>query len=565
MSQLIMIDTADLVPWGKNPRVNDHAVDAVIASIEQFGFASPVVAMSSNKMVICGHTRLKAAQKLNLKQIPCHLIDVDEKTAERLAIADNQVGGLSTFDDVKLADILATFDDDDLDGLGFSDDEINDLLDLVEEESIEESNCKPDPINTDVDFKLMKGDCIESMKKIPENSIDAIFTDPPYHLTSITERFGKEGSADAQFGTDGAFKRASRGFMGQSWDGGDIAFSAAFWDQCFRVLKPGGFVLAFSSTRTVFKMGVAMMDSGLIVRDTVHWSYKTGFPKGLDLSTAIDKHLGVYDQRKVIKRKKQKGSKFKLTEMLIDNGGFNDPDRETYIETAPASEEAKSAAGLNIALKPAVEPAVLARKPIEGSNAENYLKHGTGALNIDACRYPYDDPDSGWIGSNSKDISIGAGKIGYGSDCAGDKQGSVHPLGRYPANIFMCAKPSRAERDAGLKHLKPTKGFDAVKRTEGSAGLENPRAGSGRTADTILNHHPTVKPLKLTRWCLNLIVPKGGTVLDPFMGSGTTAAAAILEGFNVIGCEMTEEYFALIEGRVEHAKRVREGIVDEWC
>ena len=306
------------------------------------------------------------------------------------------------------------------------------------------------------------------------------------------------------------------------------------------------------------------MDAGLTIRDTVHWLYKNGFPKGLDLSVAIDKHLGTFEDRKPIKTHKQKGAKFKVTEMLIDNGGFNDPERKTYTETAPASEEAKRAVGLNIALKPAVEPAILARKPIEGTNAENYLKYGTGALNIDACRYPYNDPDSGWIGTTSDKVSIGSYSAGDVFNWEGGKD-AAHELGRYPANVYVCPKPTRKERDAGLQHLKPTKGFDAVKRKPDTAGLENPRAGAGRTTESILNHHPTVKPLKLTRWCLNLIVPKGGTVLDPFLGSGTTAAAAILEGFNVIGCEMTEEYFDLIEGRVEHAKRVRAGVIDGWC
>lgn len=395
------------------------------------------------------------------------------------------------------------------------------------------------------DFTLMKGDCLDKIKELDDCSIDCIVTDPPYHLQSIVDRFGGDGAAPAQFGSDGAFKRASRGFMGQTWDGGQIAFNPDLWRECRRVLKPGGFLCAFSSTRTVFRMGVAIEDAGLILRDTLHWIYKTGFPKGINLSVAVDRHFDKLHERQVIKSRKQAGSKFKMTEYLIDNGGFNDPDRSAYDITAPATEEADRAEGLNIALKPAVEPAILARKPLEGTNVANWLKWGTGALNIDACRYPYNVKDNGWIGSNNI-----------------DPEG--HELGRYPANVFMCAKPSRSERDAGLKHLKPTAGFDAVQRKEGSAGLENPRAGSGRTADTILNFHPTVKPLKLMQWIIKLCCPDGGTVLDVFLGSGTTACAAILEGRSCIGIEMTEDYYPIIQGRVQHARLTRERLTAQY-
>lgn len=537
-SELKMMAASDLVPWENNPRFNDHAVDMLAKSIEEFGFASPVVVRRADNMVICGNTRLKAAHKLNLKQIPVHLVDLDRRTAERLAIADNKVGGIATWDDIKLGDLLSDYTDAELDALGFADEELADLIEDSEEESSFEGNgSPPEKVKSDVTFQLMKGDCLELLKQLPDNSIDSIVTDPPYHLTSIVDRFGGENAAPAKEGTDGAFKRASRGFMNQKWDGGDIAFNPELWKECMRVLKHGGYIVAFSSTRTVFRMGVAMMNAGLIIRDTIHWLHKTGFPKGMNLSVAVDKHLGA--EREVVSSKKQSGAKFKLTEKLIDNGGFNDPERESYDITAPATPEAKRAEGLNIALKPAVEPAILARKPLDGNNVENWLKHGTGALNIDACRYPYNVKDNGWIGSNAIDPD-------------------GHPLGRYPANVFVCAKPTRKERDAGLKHLKPKTGFDINGRNPENIGHKSPHAGTGRTSDNILNHHATVKPIKLMRWLIRLVTPEGGTVLDPFGGSGTTACAAVLEGRHSILCEITEEYHALIEGRVEHAKRTRE-------
>ena len=211
---------------------------------------------------------------------------------------------------------------------------------------------------------------------------------------------------------------------------------------------------------------------------------------------------------------------------------------------------------------PAQEPAVLARKPIDpdcSSIAENVLKWGTGAINIDAGRFPYGDDchfgDKEWKG-DPKGNQEKSNYISYANFLSGaHKRGAKNEIGRWPANVYKCKKPQRAEKEAGLEHLQGKTGAEATQRKEGSAGLNNPRAGAGRTADEVKNFHPTVKPIKLMRWLCRLLTPAGGTVLDPFLGSGTTAVSAILEGFNAVGCEMTADYYPIIEGRINWAKK----------
>ena len=136
--------------------------------------------------------------------------------------------------------------------------------------------------------EIIQGDCLEVMKTFPDNSVDSIVTDPPYDLVSINRRFGKEGSAPAQFGKDGSFSRLSKGFMGKTWDGTGIAFKTELWKECFRVLKPGGYLLSFGGTRTYHRMAVAIEDAGFEVRDMIEWVYGSGFPKSLNIGKAID-------------------------------------------------------------------------------------------------------------------------------------------------------------------------------------------------------------------------------------------------------------------------------------
>ena len=355
--------------------------------------------------------------------------------------------------------------------------------------------------HNDLEFStcnVLHGSCLDRLKEIPDGTIDAVVCDPPYHLQSIVQRFSSPDAAPAQSKESGVYARSSRGFMGQTWDGGDIAFRTDVWRECLRVLKAGGHLVAFGGTRTVHRIACAIEDSGFEIRDMISWLYFSGFPKSLNLD---GDHLGY-----------------------------------------------------GTALKPAQEPAILARKPIEaGSIAKQVLATGTGAINIDGCRFSYGDPC--WVGRQTDKID----RVNYGQGFVLNfKQNepnytTAHELGRWPANIYQCAKPSRAEKEQGLEHLEPTTGADAVGRTEGSAGLDNPRAGAGRTAAEIRNIHPTVKPLKLMRWLVRLVTPEGGTVLDPFAGSGTTLCAAMLENRHSIGCELTAEYLPIIHGRVQWA------------
>ena len=348
---------------------------------------------------------------------------------------------------------------------------------------------------------VLYGSCLDRLKEIPDASIDAVVCDPPYHLQSIVKRFSSPDAAPAKSKESGVYARSSRGFMGQTWDGGDIAFQTDVWRECLRVLKAGGHLVAFGGTRTVHRIACAIEDSGFEIRDMISWLYLSGFPKSLNLDG--------------------------------DHTGYG------------------------TALKPAQEPAILARKPIEaGSIAKQVLATGTGAINIDGCRFAYGDPC--WVGPtkvSKKEAGTARGGHNFKLSPQNDiRANGTNEIGRWPANIYHCSKPTRAEKEQGLAHLEPTTGAEAVGRTEGSAGLDNPRAGAGRTAAEIRNIHPTVKPLKLMRWLVRLVTPEGGTVLDPFAGSGTTLAAATLENRHSVGCELTEDYLPIIHGRVQWAR-----------
>lgn len=477
-----------LHPHAKNPRHNDHAVTAIANSIKRFGFTSPIVA-NKDHTILAGHTRWKAAKQIGLETVPVVYVDLSPVDAELLMIADNKLGEKADWNTDQLSDLLTGLREkgEDLEILGFDDQEISDLLADLDDDSDPFGDGETpedqgfDEIESDLDFTLLKGNCLDKLKELPDNSIDAIVTDPPYEL----------------------------GFMGKSWDSTGIAYSVELWSECLRVLKHGGHLVAFSGSRTVFPMGVAIAESGFEVRDMISWIYTSGFPKSLDIYKHTDK-----DEYK----------------------------------------------GWGTALKPAQEPAVLARKPIDpdcSSIAENVLKWGTGAINIDAGRFAYGNDC--WFGDSEKPHwEIGSNRNGYSFKSSSDiRTEPPSEIGRWPANVFQCSKPQRSEKEQGLDHLTGKTGAEATHRKEGSAGLNNPRAGAGRTADEVKNFHPTVKPIKLMRWLCRLLTPKGGTVLDPFLGSGTTAVSAILEGFNAVGCEMTDDYYPIIQGRVNWAKAER--------
>ena len=409
---------------------------------------------------------------------------------------------------------------------------------------------------------LLNGDCIEQMQKLKDEGkqIDSVVTDPPYHLTSIVERYGKDGSAPAK-DKDGLYQRQARGFMGKEWDGGDIAFRTDTWKLAYDLLKPGGYLLAFSASRNYHRMAVAIEDAGFEIRDQIMWIYGSGFPKSLNIGKAIDKRNGV--QGDVIGTRKVTssdiGQKSGWNHLNTDRGDYE------YREIMNEYE------GWGTALKPAHEPIVMARKPLEGSNIDNVLKYGTGAINIDGCRIQGDD--TGGERKITTRKSRDENNV-WTDENSGMKQEENHfadadPKGRYPANLmhdglqeewaryFYCPKTSTEERNRGLENFtaKPMAWGNQAKAELKRGNLDfKGNQGDGSKHNKVamrLNTHPTVKPQELMKYLCRLVTPKGGVVLDPFMGSGSTGMAAKDEGFNFIGIEKEKEYFEIAEARIK--------------
>ena len=409
---------------------------------------------------------------------------------------------------------------------------------------------------------LVNGDCLEEVQKLVDKGVqvDSIVTDPPYHLTSIVERFGKEGSAPAK-DKDGAFQRQSVGFMGKEWDGGDIAFRKETWELFMKVLKPGGHLLAFSGSRTYHRMAVAIEDAGFDIRDQIMWLYGSGFPKSLNLGKSVDKKLG-NERIKTgqTKTHSNKGMPQAEERTAIGAGAFG---QEVEEEITVGTSEWE---GWGTALKPAHEPIVLARKALsENSIVANVLKHRTGGIHIDACRVEGEKQTR-----NSNPVMNG-GKYGQNEN-AERKKISPDTKGRFPSNVmhnglqedwaryYYCPKTSKAEKNRGLEDLpiKKTSSMSGRRDSHDMEGYSIDNDVTGRFVTEKQNVHPTVKPVKLMKYLCRLITPKGGTVLDPFMGSGSTGIAAKDEGFEFIGIEREKEYFEIAERRVSVASPLEE-------
>ena len=419
---------------------------------------------------------------------------------------------------------------------------------------------------------LLNGDCIEQMQKLKDEGkqIDSVVTDPPYHLTSIVERYGKDGSAPAK-DRDGLYQRQARGFMGKEWDGGDIAFRTDTWKLAYDLLKPGGYLLAFSASRNYHRMAVAIEDAGFEIRDQIMWIYGSGFPKSLNIGKAVDKKLG--NEREVIGQnsdilKKQAKDLREGKRKILDSLNSGAPDRNNgFLNVSADITKGNSEwEGWGTALKPAHEPIVMARKPLEGSNVNNVLKYGTGGINIDACRIETDpevddmlrevervqrDENNVWSNKNS----------GFKNE--NNNLTGVREDGRYPANVihdglqedwaryFYCPKTSSAERNRGLDNFDTKKmGMSGGAQSKGDGYDKGQGIGLNRVIERK-NTHPTVKPQELMKYLCRLVTPKGGVVLDPFMGSGSTGMAAKDEGFDFIGIEKEKEYFEIAEARIK--------------
>lgn len=431
---------------------------------------------------------------------------------------------------------------------------------------------------------LLHGDCLERLRELPDNSVDSVVTDPPYGLS----------------------------FMGKRWDY-DVP-SVDVWAECLRVLKPGGHLLAFAGTRTQHRMAVRIEDAGFEIRDMIAWVYGSGFPKSLDVSKAIDKAAGAEGTFGEPKSAAHAG--------WIDRGrmrgeeghdGYQRPwmtDAEAVERNARqyigATAAAKQWDGWGTALKPALEPITVARKPLVGTVAENVQQHGTGAINVDGCRVACDDKAKFPAGIVSKTEAVFGGGDGRYSNRP--RPDDASPSGRWPANLihdgskevtglfpltsaarasnrgminsgclagqcdtgptrkegtnamrghddnggsaarfFYCAKASKADRDEGCE------GMEARNNMRVNGPRENEEA---KHATKRSNHHPTVKPTALMRYLCRLVTPPGGVVLDPFMGSGSTGKAAILEGFRFVGCEREAEYLEIARARIAAAERI---------
>lgn len=415
---------------------------------------------------------------------------------------------------------------------------------------------------------LHNGDCLAIMPTLAADSVDAIVSDPPYGLA----------------------------FMGKAWDHG--VPGVEFWKEALRVAKPGAHLLAFGGTRTFHRLACAIEDAGWEIRDTIMWVYGSGFPKSHDVSKAIDKAAGADREREMRFTATIKGGALHAGK---ENG--NGRSWNSVQSNLPATDAARQWQGWGTALKPAWEPIIVARKPFDGTVAQNVLAHGTGAINVDWCRVECE-------GKPMFTNGVDRERLRSSYDTGGsNRTGEMSTQGRWPANLIHdgsdevtagfpqtgASKESmRGEKTSAGTHAgwarESHKGFDSVRghndsggsaarffyvakaskadRDEGCEGIperdgghyaqdEWSRQNMGNTPDAKReprrNHHPTVKPTSLMRYLCRLVTPPGGAVLDPFMGSGSTGKAAVLEGFGFIGIELDAQYIEIARARIAHA------------
>ena len=401
---------------------------------------------------------------------------------------------------------------------------------------------------------LRHGDMRDVLPTIEADSVHSVVTDPPYHLTpaAIQELGHPSWNGNTQRQRSG---RA--GFMGKQWDGGSIAFDPDTWRAVHRVLKPGGFLLSFGGTRTQHRMICAIEDAGFEIRDVIAWIYGSGFPKSLDISKAIDRAAGA--EREVIAPHPMPAANGKRF-LSVDGGCGLGGDCDI---TAPATAAARQWNGWGTALKPAMELICVARKPLsERTVAANVLRHGTGGINVDACRVATGE---------SLARPYGGGNEIYGTFAM--ERGTVtgaDSLGRWPANLCHDGSPeveaafaAFGERDSrpvnpegiGVSGSGQPRGMFGIGSTVQTGYYDTGTASrffysaKATSADRADSRHPTVKPIDLIRWLTRLVTPPGGTVLDPFAGSGTTGEAAMLEGCDAILIEREAEHAADIQHR----------------
>ena len=487
-------------------------------------------------------------------------------------------------------------------------------------------------------MNIIHGDCLEELKKLEDDSVDAVVCDPPYGLSNTKPQQVADVLKAWVTGDTEAAPTTKGGFMNASWD--SFVPPPAVWEECMRVLKPGGHMAVFAGARTQDLMGLSIRLAGFEIRDTLGWIYGSGMPKSLDVSKAIDRSNGENRNRQLEFTEWMRSTGITATQineatgtnmgnhyltaasqpaiatadlfdklrpllpevpehierLVAERTGIEWTDyvkrevvckHQSGLHTGPSgvgghgeggevttshSDAAKQWDGWGTALKPAIEPIILARKPLDGTVAGNVLSHGVGGLNIDACRVPTDE-----IRVQGSQASTGATPFGGARE-----GGKVYDKGRFPANVLLDEHAAK-EMDEQSGVLKDRGNKSESKSTysgEGATafptGADFPFShdnGGGASRffpvfkyqakapkkerpviereDGTKIQHPTVKPLTLLEWLVELITPPGGTVLDPFAGSGTTLQAALNKGFQPIGIEQDADYIKLIEKRLE--------------
>lgn len=402
-------------------------------------------------------------------------------------------------------------------------------------------------------YKLYQGDMLDMLEVIEPNSIDSIITDPPYEFN----------------------------FMGKGWDNSGVSFQSDTWKKCYEALKPGGYLLAFGGSRTFHRIACAIEDAGFEIRDTIMWLYGSGFPKSMNIGLAIDKKNGV--ESKIVGIGKSGKKETHTNSLNLVKNPFGG---EYEIKEAQNKWN-----GWGTALKPSFEPIIIARKPFKGSLVDNVIKNGVGGINIDECRVGNEErqnQQAGFIrrGRTDEEVFLGTDK--------NRPKGTLTVNGRFPANTiltydetdfdevcggfpytksegsasryFYCAKASKKDRDEGcdmlddglLRRMNPDKDDDNL------TGLNKEE----RFAPVVRkNTHPAVKPASLMQYLVRLVTPNGGTILDPFNGSGSTGKAVMYENkernknYKYIGIELTEEYLPIAKARIEYVCNLAEGEV----
>lgn len=423
---------------------------------------------------------------------------------------------------------------------------------------------------------LRHGDCLTALKEIPDATIDAIVTDPPYGLSDVSPAQIADVMAQWCSG-DRSAAPSGRGFMGKSWDA--FVPPPAVWDECLRVLKPGGHMAVFAGSRTQDLMGMSIRLAGFELRDSLAWIYGSGFPKSRAIDKDVDRIRGVVRERKPMVGGGMSSGTHNGWNSGSDSHSPTAPLAGTIADSQPITPEAVRWSGWGTALKPAQEPIILARKPLDGTVAANVLAHGVGGLNIDACRVGMSDADR-----EAAKVPMGDWSRSGTTGATDSRNGATFepaPAGRFPANVLLDEHAAtEMDKQSGNLHAAGNKAkgkggtysnssyavhYDGIEnrvyRDSGGASRFFPvfkyQAKAPKRERPVIERedgtrvaHPTVKPLALMSWLVTLITPPGGVVLDPFAGSGTTLQAARDSGFNAIGIEAEADYIALIEERL---------------